>query len=70
MATLRALLASPEIVQAPACHDSLSAALTQQAGFPMAFMSGTLPMHRMQFPSTATHSKDGDEHVTHFAFRE
>ncbi|KAK9837011.1 hypothetical protein WJX81_006814 [Elliptochloris bilobata] len=39
-AALRALLAKPDILKAPCCHDGLSARLVEQAGFPAAFMSG------------------------------
>eukprot|EP00898_Chlorokybus_atmophyticus_P007250 jgi/Chlat1/7526/Chrsp62S07036 len=37
---LRRLLAEPGLLQAPACHDALSARLIERAGFPLAFMSG------------------------------
>lgn len=37
---LRALLAQPDILVMPCCHDALSAILIQRAGFALAFMSG------------------------------
>ncbi|CAI5535891.1 unnamed protein product [Closterium sp. Naga37s-1] len=40
VAVLRELLTSPGIKCAPACHDGLSARLTEAAGFKLAFMSG------------------------------
>ncbi|KAK9824446.1 hypothetical protein WJX72_010304 [[Myrmecia] bisecta] len=39
-ATLRRLLEQPGILKGPCCHDGLSARLIEQAGFPIAFMSG------------------------------
>eukprot|EP00208_Stichococcus_sp_RCC1054_P008095 CAMPEP_0206149744 /NCGR_PEP_ID=MMETSP1473-20131121/37942_1 /ASSEMBLY_ACC=CAM_ASM_001109 /TAXON_ID=1461547 /ORGANISM="Stichococcus sp, Strain RCC1054" /LENGTH=384 /DNA_ID=CAMNT_0053547225 /DNA_START=195 /DNA_END=1349 /DNA_ORIENTATION=+ len=39
-AVLRLLLAAPEILEAPACFDGLSARLIQQAGFRAGFLSG------------------------------
>ncbi|GJP86670.1 hypothetical protein CLOP_g16666 [Closterium sp. NIES-67] len=40
VAVLRELLTSPGIKCAPACHDGLSARLTEAAGFKLTFMSG------------------------------
>jgi len=37
---LRRLLEGPELLTVPTCFDALSARLGQQAGFPVAFMSG------------------------------
>lgn len=37
---LRKLLAAPNIIRGPCCHDALSARLIEQAGFDYAFMSG------------------------------
>jgi carboxyvinyl-carboxyphosphonate phosphorylmutase len=37
---LRALLAGPEIVQAPGAYDALSARMVEQAGFPCVYMTG------------------------------
>ncbi|KAF8715352.1 hypothetical protein HU200_026986 [Digitaria exilis] len=39
-AALRRILASPGAHQAPGCFDALGARLVEQAGFPIAFMSG------------------------------
>lgn len=39
-AALRKLLAGPEIIRGPCCHDALSAKLIEQAGYDYAFMSG------------------------------
>ncbi len=39
-AKLRALLAQPGLLVAPACFDALSARLVERAGFPLSFMSG------------------------------
>lgn len=39
-AALRRILASPGAHQAPCCFDALAARLVEQAGFPIAFMSG------------------------------
>lgn len=39
-ARLRALLENPEPVIAPGCYDGLTARLVEQAGFPVAYMSG------------------------------
>ncbi|KAK9903591.1 hypothetical protein WJX75_009441 [Coccomyxa subellipsoidea] len=39
-ARLRKLLKEPGILQGPCCHDGLSAKLIEEAGFPLAFMSG------------------------------
>ncbi len=38
--TLRRLLEGPDLVTVPTCFDALSARLGQNAGFPVAFMSG------------------------------
>ncbi|HRD48965.1 MAG: isocitrate lyase/PEP mutase family protein [Candidatus Competibacter sp.] len=37
---LRALLTRPGLLLMPGCHDAMSAKLVEQAGFPIAFMSG------------------------------
>ncbi|GMH44855.1 hypothetical protein BSKO_12807 [Bryopsis sp. KO-2023] len=37
---LRELLAGPDILLGPCCHDALSAKLIERAGFPFTFMSG------------------------------
>ncbi len=37
---LRALLTQPGLLLMPGCHDAISAKLVEQAGFPVAFMSG------------------------------
>lgn len=37
---LRALLAQPGLLLMPGCHDAISARLIEEAGFPLAFMSG------------------------------
>ena len=37
---LRALLAAPEGIELPGCHDVLSAMILERAGFPAVFMSG------------------------------
>lgn len=39
-ARLRALLAGPEIVQAPGAYDALSARIVEAAGFPIVYMTG------------------------------
>jgi 2-methylisocitrate lyase-like PEP mutase family enzyme len=39
-ARLRALLAKPGLLQAPGCYDAFSARLIEQAGFPVAYMTG------------------------------
>ncbi len=39
-ARLRALLAGPEIVQAPGAYDALSARIVEAAGFPAVYMTG------------------------------
>ncbi|PSQ94711.1 MAG: carboxyvinyl-carboxyphosphonate phosphorylmutase, partial [Proteobacteria bacterium SW_6_67_9] len=37
---LRALLAEGRLLQMPGCFDAMSARLVEEAGFPLAFMSG------------------------------
>lgn len=37
---LRALLQEPRLLQMPGCFDAMSARLVEEAGFPLAFMSG------------------------------
>lgn len=39
-ARLRSLLAQPGLLQMPGCFDAMSARLVEEAGFPLAFMSG------------------------------
>ena len=39
-AALRHLISSPGLARGPACYDALSAALVEQAGFPLTFISG------------------------------
>jgi 2-methylisocitrate lyase-like PEP mutase family enzyme len=51
VAALKALLAGPALLSVPGCHDGLTAFLIQQAGFPLAFLSGgALAMGRFGFP--------------------
>ena len=38
--TLRQLLADGQLITMPCCYDALSAAMIEQAGFPLTFMSG------------------------------
>lgn len=50
---LRALLAQPGLLLMPGCHDALSAKLIEQAGFPLAFMSGfAVSAARLGLPDT------------------
>ncbi len=50
---LRALLASPDILVAPACYDALSARLIERAGFSLSFMSGfAVSAARLGLPDT------------------
>ena len=50
---LRALLAQPGLLLMPGCHDALSAQLVEQAGFPVAFMSGfAVSAARLGLPDT------------------
>lgn len=50
---LRALLAQPGLLLMPGCHDALSAQLIEQAGFPLAFMSGfAVSAARLGLPDT------------------
>lgn len=50
---LRNLLARPELLIMPGCHDAISARLCQQAGFPSAFMSGfAVSASRLGLPDT------------------
>jgi 2-methylisocitrate lyase-like PEP mutase family enzyme len=50
---LRALLARPGLLLMPGCHDALSAKLIEEAGFPLAFMSGfTVSAARLALPDT------------------
>lgn len=46
-AALRRILATPGAHQAPGCFDALGARLVEQAGFPIAFMSGSY-LHSVQ----------------------
>jgi 2-methylisocitrate lyase-like PEP mutase family enzyme len=39
-AQLRALMQRPGLLQAPGCYDAFSARLIEQAGFPVAYMTG------------------------------
>jgi 2-methylisocitrate lyase-like PEP mutase family enzyme len=43
-AALRRILATPGAHQAPCCYDALAARLVEQAGFPIAFMSGIIKL--------------------------
>ncbi len=53
VAALRRLLADGEMICFPTCFDALSARLTQQAGFPMSFMSGfAVAATRLGMPDT------------------
>ncbi|MCP5159963.1 MAG: isocitrate lyase/PEP mutase family protein [Gammaproteobacteria bacterium] len=50
---LRALLAQPGLLLMPGCHDAMSAQLIEQAGFPLAFMSGfAVSAARLGLPDT------------------
>jgi 2-methylisocitrate lyase-like PEP mutase family enzyme len=50
---LRNLLARPELLVMPGCHDAISAKLCQQAGFPSVFMSGfAVSASRLGLPDT------------------
>eukprot|EP00884_Botryococcus_braunii_P013086 jgi/Botrbrau1/21779/Bobra.0190s0006.2 len=50
---LRKLLDRPGVLQGPCCHDALSAKLIEDAGFPIAFMSGfTTSAARLGAPDT------------------
>jgi 2-methylisocitrate lyase-like PEP mutase family enzyme len=50
---LRQLLAQPEILVMPGCHDTLSAKLIEEAGFPAGFMSGfAVSAVRLGLPDT------------------
>ena len=50
---LRSLLASPDILVAPACYDALSARLIERAGFGLSFMSGfAVSAARLGLPDT------------------
>ncbi len=50
---LRALLAQPGLLPMPGCHDAMSAKLVEQAGFPIAFMSGfAVSAARLGLPDT------------------
>jgi len=50
---LRALLAGPDILIAPACYDALSARLIERAGFDLSFMSGfAVSAARLGLPDT------------------
>ena len=50
---LRALLARPGLLLMPGCHDALSAKLIEEAGFPLAFMSGfAVSAARLALPDT------------------
>lgn len=50
---LRALLARPGLLFVPGCHDALSAKLVEEAGFPLAFMSGfAVSAARLALPDT------------------
>lgn len=40
VARLRTLMAGPGLLQAPGCYDAFSARLIEQAGFPLAYMTG------------------------------
>lgn len=50
---LRQLLAQPEILVMPGCHDAISAKLIEEAGFPAGFMSGfAVSAVRLGLPDT------------------
>lgn len=50
---LRELLSGPSIITMPCCYDGLSAALIEQAGFPLTFMSGFgVSAARLAMPDT------------------
>jgi len=50
---LRSLLASPDILVAPACYDALTARLIERAGFGLSFMSGfAVSAARLGLPDT------------------
>ncbi|HRY16297.1 MAG TPA: isocitrate lyase/PEP mutase family protein [Candidatus Competibacteraceae bacterium] len=50
---LRALLAQPGLLLMPGCHDAISARLIEEAGFPLAFMSGfAVSAVRLGLPDT------------------
>lgn len=50
---LRALLDRPGLLLMPGCHDAMSAKLIEQAGFPLAFMSGfAVSAARLGLPDT------------------
>lgn len=50
---LRALLAQPGLLLMPGCHDAISARLIEEAGFPLAFMSGfAVSAARLGLPDT------------------
>lgn len=50
---LRALLNQPGLLLMPGCHDAISAKLVEQAGFPVAFMSGfAVSAARLGLPDT------------------
>jgi 2-methylisocitrate lyase-like PEP mutase family enzyme len=50
---LRALLNQPGLLLMPGCHDAISAKLAEQAGFPIAFMSGfAVSAARLGLPDT------------------
>lgn len=52
-ARLRALLNQPGLLLMPGCHDAMSAKLVEQAGFPVAFMSGfAVSAARLGLPDT------------------
>jgi len=51
--TLRRLLEGPDLLVVPTCFDALSARLTREAGFPIAFMSGfAVAATRLGMPDT------------------
>ena len=51
--TLRAILAKPQILSMPGCHDAMSAKLIEQAGFKVGFMSGfAVSGARLAMPDT------------------
>ena len=51
--TLRALLQDDRLYTVPSCHDALSAKMIEQAGFPLAFMSGfAVSAARLGLPDT------------------
>ena len=50
---LRRLLNEPGLVTLPGCHDAISARLVEQAGYPLAFMSGlAVAAARLGLPDT------------------